>query len=311
MTQLDPKAFRRALGNFATGVTVITAQDSAGHRVGVTANSFNSVSLDPALILWSIDKRSRSQEVFLNASHFTVNILSVDQIDVSNNFARPTEDKFATMTYTTGAGGSAVLENCAAHFECELYQTIDAGDHIILIGKVIHFSDNGKAPLLYHQGAYSAVLPHPSLKVSENIAKYRAQQSGVDLYDNMHYLLTQAVRAYQNEYYPKQLAVGLSVSEARLIMVLYGKHGSTKEEMLKEVSMPMREINVAIEALKGKGLIECHEQRLSLTATGEKTAQELCNIAVSHQQAVFEQYSEGEIDTFKTILRELIARDAL
>lgn len=309
MANIDPKAFRRALGNFATGVTVITAQDDEGNRVGVTANSFNSVSLEPALILWSIDKRSRSQDVFLKASHFTVNVLSVDQINVSNNFARPIEDKFAEMHYTKGAGGAAVLAHCAAHFECELYQTIDAGDHIILIGKVIHFSDNGKAPLLYHQGAYSAVLPHPSLKVSENVAEYRAQQSGADLYDNMHYLLTQAVRAYQNEYYPKQLAVGLSVSEARLVMVLYGEHGSTKEAMLKEVGMPMREINVAVDALKTKGLIECHAKRLSLTDQGQKAAVGLCDIAVSHQKAVFDHYSEADISVFKKILRELIARD--
>lgn len=309
MPRIDPKAFRRALGNFATGVTVITAQDDKGNRVGVTANSFNSVSLDPALILWSIDKRSRSQDVFLEASHFTVNILSVDQINVSNNFARPVEDKFAEMRFTEGAGGSAIIEQCAAHFECELYQTIDAGDHIILIGKVIAFSDNGKAPLLYHQGTYSAVLPHPSLKVSENVAEYRAQKSRADLYDNMHYLLTQAVRAYQNEYYPKQLAVGLSVSEARLVMVLYGEHGSTKEEMLKEVGMPMREINVAVDALKAKGLLECHDKRLNLTKKGHETAAGLCDIAVSHQSAVFDHYSENEINTFKKILRELIARD--
>lgn len=307
--QLDPKAFRRALGNFATGVTVITAQDSEGNRVGVTANSFNSVSLDPALILWSIDKRSRSQDVFLNASHFAVNILSVDQIDVSNNFAKPVEDKFAGMHYTEGPGGSFILDNCAAHFECENYQTIDAGDHIILIGKVVNFSDNGKPPLLYHQGAYSAVLPHPSLKVSENVAEYKASQSSSELYDNMHYLLTQAVRAYQNEYYPKQLAVGLSVSEARLVMVLYGEHGSTREEMLKEVGMPMREINVAVDALKNKGLLECNDKRLSLTDKGQATAKGLCDIAVSHQKAVFDHYSKEEITVFKKILRELIARD--
>ncbi len=309
MVQIDPKAFRRALGNFATGVTVITAQDNEGNRVGVTANSFNSVSLDPALILWSIDKRSRSQDVFLKASHFTVNILSVDQIDVSNNFARPVEDKFANMAFTEGAGGSVVLTNCAAHFECELYQTLDGGDHIIIIGKVINFSDNGKAPLLYHQGAYSAVLPHPSLKISENVAEYKAQKSSVELYDNMHYLMTQAVRSYQNEYYPKQLQAGLSVSEARLVMVLYGEHGSTKEEMLRQVGMPMREINVAVDALKAKGIIECSESKLSLTQKGIDAAQGLCDIAVEHQKAVFEHYSKDEITIFKKILRDLIDRD--
>ena len=92
---LDPKAFRRALGNFATGVTIMTAQNAQGERVGVTANSFNSVSLDPALILWSIDKNSSSYRIFAEATHFAVNILSAAQIELSNKFARRAEDKFA------------------------------------------------------------------------------------------------------------------------------------------------------------------------------------------------------------------------
>ena len=84
---IDAKAFRRALGNFATGVTIMTAQNEQGERVGVTANSFNSVSLDPALILWSIDKKSSSFDIFQQASHFAVNILSAAQIELSNKFA--------------------------------------------------------------------------------------------------------------------------------------------------------------------------------------------------------------------------------
>ena len=93
----DPKEFRRCLGNFATGVTVITAKSADGTQVGVTANSFNSVSLDPPLILWSIVKTSSSYAVFENADHFSVNILAADQIDLSNNFAKPSEDKFANI----------------------------------------------------------------------------------------------------------------------------------------------------------------------------------------------------------------------
>lgn len=93
-TLFDSRAFRRALGNFATGVTIATATAPDGSRAGVTANSFNSVSLEPPLILWSIDKRSSSLAVFQQASHFAVNILAADQIDLSNQFARPRDDKF-------------------------------------------------------------------------------------------------------------------------------------------------------------------------------------------------------------------------
>ncbi|HAK32377.1 MAG TPA: flavin oxidoreductase, partial [Acinetobacter radioresistens] len=111
---IDTKAFRRALGNFATGVTVMTAQNSQGEKVGVTANSFNSVSLDPALILWSIDKNSSSYRIFSQASHFAVNILSAAQIEFSNNFARRAEDRFAGVDFDMGAGKAPLLKNCSA-----------------------------------------------------------------------------------------------------------------------------------------------------------------------------------------------------
>ncbi len=159
-TPFDSRAFRRALGNFAAGVTVITAADASGRKVGVTANSFNSVSLDPPLVLWSIDKRSGSHAVFEAAGHFAVNVLAADQIDLSNTFARPSEDRFAGIEHETGEGGAPLLPGCSARFRCEKFQQIDGGDHWILIGRVLAFDDLGHAPLLYHQGAYSRVLPH-------------------------------------------------------------------------------------------------------------------------------------------------------
>ncbi|MFK4753529.1 flavin reductase family protein [Oceanobacter antarcticus] len=159
-TDFDPKAFRRALGNFATGVTVITACTPNGVQTGVTANSFNSVSLDPALVLWSIMKSSASVDIFEQASHFAVNVLAADQINLSNHFARPSDDKFARIDYEKGLGNAPLLPGCAARFQCEKYQRIDGGDHWILLGKVVAFDDIGRAPLLYHGGAYSAVIPH-------------------------------------------------------------------------------------------------------------------------------------------------------
>lgn len=162
-TPFDSRAFRRALGNFATGVTVITAADASGRKVGVTANSFNSVSLDPPLVLWSIDKRSGSHAVFEAAGHFAVNVLAADQIDLSNTFARPSEDRFAGIEHETGEGGAPLLPGCSARFRCEKFQQIDGGDHWILIGRVLAFDDLGHSPLLYHQGAYSRVLPHALL----------------------------------------------------------------------------------------------------------------------------------------------------
>ncbi|HBO6052666.1 flavin reductase family protein [Pseudomonas aeruginosa] len=153
---IDSRAFRNVLGNFATGVTIMTA--SVGERkVGLTVNSFSSVSLHPALILWSIDRRSASYEVFHDASHFAVNILSVEQVELANHFSRHSEDKYESIRYMHGVGGAPLFSGCSAHLQCEIFQQIDGGDHCIIIGKVIDFSDFGNSPLLFHKGAYSSI----------------------------------------------------------------------------------------------------------------------------------------------------------
>ncbi|WP_345798436.1 flavin reductase family protein [Castellaniella sp. MT123] len=161
---IDSRCLRRALGNFATGVTIMTAHDGT-RTVGVTANSFSSVSLDPPLILWSISKRSGSYPVFEQASHFAVNVLAADQITVSDQFAHPCDDRFAGVEYRQGRGRCLLLEGTSAGFQCEKFQTLDGGDHWILIGRVIAFEDHGRAPLLYHQGSYATALPHPHHEV--------------------------------------------------------------------------------------------------------------------------------------------------
>lgn len=161
----DPRAFRAALGCFATGVTVITAQ-ADGRRVGVTANSFNSLSLEPPLILWSLVKTSSSYPTFEAASHFAVNILAHDQIDLSNQFARRSEDKFAGLDVTEGAGGCLLLPDTCASIQCVRENILDGGDHWILIGRVCAFDSSEHAPLLYHRGAYSMARPHPQVAVS-------------------------------------------------------------------------------------------------------------------------------------------------
>lgn len=304
-TEFDSKAFRRALGNFATGITVITATTPDGEQAGVTANSFNSVSLDPALILWSIDKRSGSCEVFEKASHFAVNILAADQIDVSNHFARPNDDKFADIQYSKGLGNAALLPDCAATFQCESYQTLDGGDHWILIGKVVAFEDSGRAPLVYHQGSYSVVMPHsrfPSKTEGEPAAIERLKSRFKDHY---FYLMIQATRAYQVDYAPLQLSTGLRTSEARMLMVLQETPKLDRQVLLKEVNMPESEVDNAVEILQRKGLLETDQEIYSITAKGEEESEALWDLARKQQEKVFAEFSEEELATFKKILNRV------
>lgn len=299
----DSKAFRRALGNFATGVTIMTAQNAAGTKVGVTANSFNSVSLEPPLILWSIDKRSSSYKVFAEATHFAVNILAADQIDLSNKFARSKGDKYENVNFDLGAGNTPLLKECSAVFECERFNIVEGGDHWIIIGRVVNFQDNGRSPLLYHQGAYSSVLPHPSLSVK---AEEGEMQFPGRLYDNMYYLLTQAARAYTNDYQPKQLASGYRTSEARMLLVLESQTATSKNCLQREMAMPEREIEQAAEILIRKGLMVDAEKTYELTDLGRQTAKMLYQIAESHQQEVFEKYSAEDKALFQRMLKDMI-----
>lgn len=302
----DPRAFRRALGNFATGVTVMTAATAAGQKAGVTANSFNSVSLDPALILWSIDKRSTSYEVFAEATHFAVNILAADQIDLSNQFARPKDDKFAGVEFERGEGGAPLLADCAARFQCERHQILEGGDHWILIGKVVAFDDFGRSPLLYHQGAYSMVLPHTRMHRKEEIQRPASAFQG-RLADNLYYLMTQAVRCYQASYQPRQLSTGLRTSEARMLMVLENDSALGMADLQREVDMPLREIEQAVEILKRKGMVaEGGEGGYRLTETGVEQTEDLWSIAREQQEKVFSRFSPDEVEGFKKMLKALI-----
>ena len=302
----DPRAFRRALGNFATGVTVVTAADASGRKVGVTANSFNSVSLDPPLVLWSIDKRSSSHGVFEEASYFAVNVLAADQIDLSNNFARPKDDRFAEIAYEPGEGGAPVFADCAARFHCEKYQQVDGGDHWIMIGKVVAFDDFGRSPLLYHQGAYSMVLPHTRMTRRDESQPPSSHFQG-RLSHNLYYLMTQAVRAYQSSYQPRQLSTGLRTNEARMLMVLENDARLSASDLLREVAMPVREIDDAVANLKRKGLVDDDEHGVRLTAAGIEQTEDLWAIAREQQDKVFAEFSQDQIDTFKTVLQRLIS----
>ena len=302
----DARAFRRALGNFATGVTVVTAATASGRKVGVTANSFNSVSLDPPLILWSIDKRSNSHEVFEEASHFAVNVLAADQIDLSNNFARPKDDRFAEIEFEPGEGGAPVFADCSARFHCEKFQQVDGGDHWIMIGKVVAFDDFGRSPLLYHQGAYSMVLPHTRMTKRDEGQPPSSHFQG-RLNHNLYYLMTQALRAYQASYQPRQLSTGLRTSEARMLMVLENDAGLDLNQLQREVAMPVREIEEAVANLKRKGLVVDDNERVRLTVKGIDETESLWTIAREQQDKVFGQFSDEQIDTFKAVLKAVIA----
>jgi flavin reductase (DIM6/NTAB) family NADH-FMN oxidoreductase RutF len=157
---VSPLAFRGAMGSFATGVTIVTACDAEGRPVGLTANSFNSVSLTPPLVLWSLSSAARSMAVFGHAAHYAINVLAADQRGLAERFAGRVADRFAGVAYRSGLHGCPVIEGAAAVFECRSRSRHEEGDHVIFVGEVQRCAHRPEAqPLVYHQGAYVTGWP--------------------------------------------------------------------------------------------------------------------------------------------------------
>ncbi len=151
---LPAASLRAALSRFTTGVTIVTCIDDAGMSIGLTANSFNALSLDPPLVLWSLRRSSPSVHAFMQAPYFAVNVLSEAQVDLSRRFASQVPDKFADGAWSRGEGGVPVLTGCAAVFECETVSSQEAGDHVLFIGHVRRVTEAPLAPLVFHAGHY-------------------------------------------------------------------------------------------------------------------------------------------------------------
>lgn len=164
----DQRELRRAFGTFATGVTIVTTSDGNGTNYGFTANSFTSVSLDPPLILVCLAKSAGSCGIFQMAKHYAVSILSEEQRQASAAFATPGIDRFAKVGWSKKATGAPVIEGSAAWLDCSMHQTVDAGDHIILIGHVEDYDYNTRSPLGYCRGAYVTFgLDEDTLRMAE------------------------------------------------------------------------------------------------------------------------------------------------
>lgn len=171
---IDPRLLRQALGTFATGVAIVTTLDAEGSPLGFTANSFTSVSLDPPLVLVCLAKSAASYPVFAAASSFAVNILAESQRETSNSFAARGTDKFSSVTWGRKATGSPVLEDVASWLDCAMHETVEAGDHLILIGRVLDYAYTDEAPLGYCRGAYvSFDLVREALEAADRDGRVR------------------------------------------------------------------------------------------------------------------------------------------
>lgn len=153
----DSLMLRRAFGCFPTGVTIITTHTGNGDPVGLTVNSWTSLSLDPPLVLWALGRHSASLPVFETCDHFAVNILAEDQAWLSRRFATRGDDRFAGVAMRAGRDGVPLIEGCSAHIECRMHSRLPGGDHLVLIGEVDRVDVLARPPLVYVKGRYHRV----------------------------------------------------------------------------------------------------------------------------------------------------------
>lgn len=222
---MDLRQLRQVLSTFVTGVTVVTTVDHDGRRHGVTANSFNSVSLDPPLVLWSQALHAFSHPAFRDAAHFAVNILAHDQIAISDQFARGGADKFAGVTLREGLHGMPLIEGCAAYLQCSLHAAHEAGDHMIFIGRVESMERSGRRPLAFGGGRYLIAEAHDFGRLSQQEA-------------TAHRSRLQAIRLATHT----AIELALRLDET-LGVAVWGTHGPTVlhwEPSSRPVSMGLR-----------------------------------------------------------------------
>ena len=161
--RLDRRDYRHALGQFATGITVVTARAKDGRGIGLTVNSFTSVSLDPPLVLWCLSRQATDFAALNTASRFAVNVLSAKQHHLSRRFSTTRADKFTGVEFEDAPEGSPLLKGATAHFICRVAGRFDGGDHVIILGEVEEYRWNEGEPLVFHSGRYHVTTRHPDL----------------------------------------------------------------------------------------------------------------------------------------------------
>lgn len=299
---LDPREFRRALGKFATGVTVVTALDKGKARVGVTASSFNTVSIDPPLVLWSIEKRAYSAELFSTAENFVINVLASDQVDISNKFARRGEDKFSGVDCTEGLGGVPKIQGSAAFFECRVWQVYEGGDHHIIVGEVLNFhGDEERNALVFHNGRYAVPEQHPVTRETGGVVP----GNGV-LGQRLIYLLRQAYAGCRDSFYPKLGDYGVTAEEWRILTLLRDRGAMNVDDVWEVVMQPPKELWETVAWLRDKGLVDASTDGVvDLTAEGTATADRLLQMASDFEKKALASFSPKEVEVLKARLLQL------
>jgi 3-hydroxy-9,10-secoandrosta-1,3,5(10)-triene-9,17-dione monooxygenase reductase component len=300
---LDTKTFRLALGRFATGVTVITTRDAQGRPIGVTANSFNSVSLNPPMVLWSLARSSNSMPAFMEAERFAVHILSAGQEELSNRFASRGGDKFDGMELDPRE--LPLIDGCTARFDCKTAYRYDGGDHVIFVGEVKDYVSCDLAPLLYHGGSYAEARP-----------LWRGEWDGIDAVEGRvaaNSLLNLVAQAYVQLTRPLHGWLAEQGLEQPLYLVLSiasNLDRPARAEIARRVAgAGYADAEAAMDRLVKEGrLAEDANGVLTLTPEGRAAFVQVLSNLQAFEDDLAACFSRGEVADLKAMLGRIVER---
>lgn len=303
----DPRAFRRALGQFGTGIGVITTSSENG-TVGMAVNSFSAVSLDPPLVLWSIRKESRSAPHFLGNGHFSVNVLADHQMELSALFGRPQPGQFEQVDWTPSVHGDPLLDGAIAQFECVNEAIFDGGDHHIVVGRVEHFARYEGAPLLFAQGQYSVPQSHPDLALTVDTS---CPSDESQFEESLFMSLLQATDHHMSALFQHhRQQVGVTVATGRVLNRL-SRGPCTRDDLAQDTFLGEDTADDALSALLKKDHVHRNEDTTwALTEEGRQVRRALRQSGEQFTAQQLWGISKDDLATTERVLATLLGRSS-
>jgi 3-hydroxy-9,10-secoandrosta-1,3,5(10)-triene-9,17-dione monooxygenase reductase component len=309
--EFDPREFRSALGAFTTGVTVVTAEAPDGSRAGVTANSFNSVSLNPPMILWSLAKSSRSLAVFERAAYWAVHILAAHQDDLSDHFAKSGADKFAGLDIDTGVGAVPLLKDYATRLQCKTAFMYEGGDHVIFVGEVLSFDHRNVTPLVFHGGKYALAARKTEPAVLSGTSPRDSDVSFGE--DFLGYLLWRAAQHFQSRVIVHLQAHGLDPDTFMILAMLLHRDARTTSQLASGMPQPAAaSIQALLDSLSARGFVAVSVaqagQEVRLTAEGREATLLIHAASKAIEADMLGRLDPGEALALKHLIRRFIVQ---
>ncbi len=307
----DPKNFRNALGMFATGVTIVTVRAEDGSALGITANSFNSVSLQPPMVLWSLAKNARSLPVFSASAHWNVHILSNEQEALSNRFARAGENKFGGLVLDESINGAPLIRDCSARFQCRTAFQYDGGDHVIFVGEVIDYDSSGRPPLLYVTGGYALASRKAGSVSTEVSTDGQADLQGALYTENLlGYLLGRAHFQFLAGFRRTLSERGLSDADFFVLSLLSVREPLSGADIAAHIAYTGIDIGaVALQSLADRGQLQVEAGVVPgyrLSAPGRDAILHVLAAAKSVEAALVDRLGEMETASLRNVLKQVI-----